>query len=239
MCAMTDPVHPKLFQSGCMTMGLMTPAARKPGQPADVAIELAVARRADRYGFAALWASQSPPAGADAGDAILDDPFVWLAAIGAAAPGVALAARLELPRHGMPQWLGAARSLQRMSGGRCMLGVTLAGDSEPARLHLEALLAQQGAERVPVLHIDGRADLQPVVRQLHLELDERAGAPAQPSRQGFRGGRIALSAALERMAESGVAHVLVHLVRNGRPVLDVMDELGTEVVPRLALGVAP
>ncbi|WP_166454822.1 LLM class flavin-dependent oxidoreductase [Duganella aquatilis] len=233
---MTNPVYPKLFQSGCMTMGLMTPAARKPGQPADVAIELAVARRADRYGFAALWASQSSP---DAGDAILDDPFVWLAAIGAAAPGVALAARLDLPRHGMPPWLGAVRSLQRMSGGRCVLGAALADDSEPARLHLEAMLAEQGAERVPVLHIDGRADLQPVVRQLYLELDERAGAPAQQSGQGFRGGRIALSAELERLAESGVGHLLVHLVRNGRPVLDVLDELGTEVLPRLPLGVAP
>jgi len=52
--------------------------------------------------------------------------------------------------------------------------------------------------------------------------------------QVWYGGRIALAAELERLADAGVAHVLLHLVRNGRPVLDIIDELGTEVIPRLA-----
>ncbi|MYN29148.1 LLM class flavin-dependent oxidoreductase [Duganella levis] len=236
---MSNLAYNKLFQSDGMTLGLMTPAARKPGQRADVVLELAVATRADRYGFAALWASQAPPQSATEGShPILDDPFVWLAAIGAAAPGVALAAQLDLPRHGMTQWLAGACSLQRMSCGRCVLGVSGADHTEAARLRLEAALGDRGGEHVPVLHIDGHAARQPMVRPLLLELDERASAPAQASRQGFRGGRIALSGALERLAEAGVGHVLLHLVRNGRPVLDVIDELGTEVLPRLSVGVS-
>lgn len=237
---MSNLAYDKLFRSGGMTLGLMTPAARKPGQRADVVIELAVATRADRYGFAALWASQgAPQSAAEGSHPILDDPFVWLAAIGAAAPGVALAAQLDLPRHGMTQWLAGARSLQRMSCGRCVLGVSGADDTAAARMQLEAALAEQGAERVPVLHIDGRAERQPMVRPLLLELDERASAPALPSRHGFSGGRIALAGELERLGQAGVGHVLVHLLRNGRPVLDVIDELGTEVLPRLPVWVSP
>lgn len=236
---MSNLAYDKLFQNGGMTLGLMTPAARKPAQRADVVIELAVASRAGRYGFAALWASHAAPQSAAEGShPILDDPFVWLAALGAAAPGVALAAQLALPPDGLIPWLDGARSLQRMSCGRCVLGVSGADGSDAARWRLEAALADPGVERVPVLHLDAPAARQPIVRPLLLELDERASAAAQPSRQGFRGGRIALSCELERLAEAGVGHVLLHLLRNGRPVLDVIDELGTEVLPRLAMGVS-
>nr|WP_315250832.1 hypothetical protein [uncultured Duganella sp.] len=235
------PAYAKLFQSGRLSMGLMTPPARKPGQCADVAIELAVARRAGSYGFAALWASQTAPLGAEGGQVVLDDPFVWLAAIGAAAPGVALAAQLELSPDGVTPWLGAARSLQRMSGGRCVLGVRETGHTTSARLRLQQALAGQAEQPIALLQLDGRAasPAQPLVHTLYLELDERAGAPAQQSGQRLRGGRLALAGELERLAEAGVAHVLVHLLRNGRPVLDVIDELGTEVVPRLPQAVSP
>ncbi|MRW92914.1 LLM class flavin-dependent oxidoreductase [Duganella sp. FT80W] len=236
---MPDLAYEKLFQSGFMTLGLMTPAARKPGQRADVAIELAVAKRADQYGFSALWASQAPsPYIPDAERAVFDDPFVWLTAIGAAAPNAALVAQLDLSRYGSAQLVSSARSLQRMSGGRCVLGLSDADGGDIGRLHLEKMLAADGAEQVPILHLDGAVDRHPVVRQLYLELDERASAPRQPIKHGWRGGRIALSAQLDRLAESGVAHVLIHLVRNGRPSLDLIDEIGTEVIPRLAVGVA-
>lgn len=235
---MADLAYDKLFQNGGMTLGLMMPTAGKHGQRADVVLALAIAMRANRYGFAALWASQTPAQSpAEGGIPLLEDPFVWLAAIGAAAPSLALGAQLDLQRQGTTQWLAGACALQRMSCGRCVLGVGSADDIAAARLQLEAALANQGGERVPLLQIDGPVVSRSMVRPLFLELEERASAPVQAVRQGFRGGRIALSRALERLAEAGVGHVLVHLLRNGRPLLDVIDELGTDVLPRLCVGV--
>lgn len=239
-----------LFEGGALTLGLMTPAARKAGQYADVATELAVARRADRFGFAALWAAQAPVA--DAAETMLDDPFVWLAALGAAAPSATLVAQPDWSRPDRPQLVQAARSLQRMVRGRCALAV--AGSDA---VDVGGLLAGtgtgpiQGVPHIPLLHVGDATGRHPVVRQLYLELDEHAHAPPQlprqlcghdeharallqPAGQHWRGGRIALLAALERLADDGVAHVVLHLVRNGRPALDIIDELGTEVMPRLA-----
>ena len=226
-----------LFQSGALTLGLTTPAARKPGQYADVATELAVARRADRYGFAALWASQPPwPLATanftDDGQAAFDDPFVWLAALGAVAPRAALVVQADWFRYDRAQLLNAARSLQRMTNGRCALGFAGADDGYISRLVEQAAL--QAAPGIPVLHLDGDGQRHPVMRELTLDVDDSASAPAALTGQVWRGGRIALAVELERLAEAGVAHVLLHLVRNGRPTLDVIDELGTEVIPRLA-----
>jgi len=220
----------KMFRSGALTLGLMTPAARKPGHHADVATELAVARRADRYGVAALWARQAPwPVAADAGQIEPDDPFVWLAALGAAAPTAALVAQSDWLRHDRAQLLNGARSLQRVTGGRCALGVAGADEG-----YLSRLVVQAPAPRIALLHLDGAGQHHPVMRQVTLDLDECAGARGAMTGQVWHGGRIALAAELERLADAGVAHVLLHLVRNGRPVLDIIDELGTEVIPRLA-----
>lgn len=258
-----------LFEGGALTLGLMTPAARKPGQYADVATELAVARRADRFGFAALWAAQAPVA--DAAETMLDDPFVWLAALGAAAPSATLVAQPDWSRPDRPQLVQAARSLQRMVRGRCALAVAGSDAVDVGGLLAEAGSGSgttQGVPHIPLLHVGDATGRHPVVRQLYLELDEHAHAPPQlsgqqcrhdehahaplrltgqycelgeyslalqlPAGQHWRGGRIALLAALERLADDGVAHVVLHLVRNGRPALDIIDELGTEVMPRLA-----
>lgn len=210
-------VEQKLFHSGRMTLGLMMPLARKPGRMADVAIELAAAKRADQYGFAALWArSSSPDAG---GAATLDDPFVWLTAIGGVAPNIALAALVDPAQCDAQSLVAAALALERMSNGRSLL-------VPPSRL---ARAAPAGAP----------PRSQASIQQLHLELLERADAPCEPLENGLRCGRVALSAHLEAMAGAGVDHLVLHLLRGGRPTLDVIDELGTQVLPRLRLAALP
>jgi luciferase-type oxidoreductase len=109
----------------------MTPLARAPGQAADLARETALAARADALGFAALWTRDVPlivPQGiGDASKreaAVLDDPFVWLAMLAGATKSIALgAAAAVLPLRHPLHVAKAAWSLDRLSGGRFILGV--------------------------------------------------------------------------------------------------------------------
>jgi len=73
----------------------------------------------------------------------------------------------------------------------------------------------------------------PFVQSLQLELLADPAAPAEPLELGFRAGRAALLGYLERMAGMGVAHMLLN-VQGPRPVHAQIEELGAEVVPRLA-----
>ncbi|MGJ7564523.1 TIGR03571 family LLM class oxidoreductase [Variovorax sp. GB1R11] len=76
-------------------------------------------------------------------------------------------------------------------------------------------------------------EAKPFVQSLQLDLLDDAHAPAEAIELGLRTGRHALVAYLDRMEDAGVAHVLLNLVRGPRPAMDVIDELGREVLPRL------
>jgi luciferase-type oxidoreductase len=71
----------------------------------------------------------------------------------------------------------------------------------------------------------------PFVQSLHLDLVEDANAPTEPIELGIRTGSIALIEYLKRMQEVGVAHVLLHLAQGPRPMLDIVNEIGTQVLP--------
>ena len=73
----------------------------------------------------------------------------------------------------------------------------------------------------------------PFVQSLQLELLADPDVPAQPLELGLRAGRHALLGYFERMAALGVAHMLVNL-QGPRPIGDQIEELGREIVPRLA-----
>jgi luciferase-type oxidoreductase len=119
--------YTQVLGAGRLTLGLMTPLERGAGNQADFARETVLAARAGALGIAALWTRDVPlaiPQGSSGEAALLDDPFVWLAALALAAPGTAIglgAAVLPL-RH--PLHLAkAALSLDRLSGGRLILGL--------------------------------------------------------------------------------------------------------------------
>ncbi|WPB58830.1 TIGR03571 family LLM class oxidoreductase [Xylophilus sp. GOD-11R] len=69
------------------------------------------------------------------------------------------------------------------------------------------------------------------IQSLGLDLLDDPLAPAEPIELGMRGGRIALVAYLQRLEAAGVAHVLLHPTRGRRPVQDVIEELGSKVLP--------
>jgi luciferase-type oxidoreductase len=117
----------RVMTAGHLTLGLMTPLARTRDAPADFALETALAARADALGIAALWTRDVPlivPQGSAREAAVLDDPFVWLAALAVAAPNVAIGtAAAVLPLRHPLHLAKAAWSLDRLSGGRMILGL--------------------------------------------------------------------------------------------------------------------
>jgi len=72
----------------------------------------------------------------------------------------------------------------------------------------------------------------PFIQSVQLDLLDDPDAPAEPIELGLRTGRHALAAYLERMHELGVAHVLFNLTRSGRPVDDILRELGQHILPQ-------
>jgi luciferase-type oxidoreductase len=164
-----NPAYARVFGGPRLTLGLMTPLERGWGMAADYARESALAARAGVLGIDALWTRDVPlaiPQGDSGEAALLDDPFIWLAALALAAPGPAIglgAAVLPL-RH--PLHLAkAALSLDRLSGGRLILG--LGSGDRPEEL------AAFGVERPPEQLYRERWD---VLRgALSPRADERAG----------------------------------------------------------------
>lgn len=119
--------YTQVLGAGHLTLGLMTPLLRAPDTPADLAGETALAARAGALGIAALWTRDVPliiPQGSLREAAVLDDPFVWLAALALAAPGTAIGtAAAVLPLREPLHLAKAAWSLDRLSGGRMILGL--------------------------------------------------------------------------------------------------------------------
>ena len=122
-----NPGWRQVLDAGHLTLGLMTPLARERDHASDPARELALAARAGRLGIAALWTRDVPlivPQGSTREAAVLDEPFVWLAALAGAAPGTAIGtAAAVLPLRDPLHLAKAAWSLDRLSGGRFILGL--------------------------------------------------------------------------------------------------------------------
>jgi len=108
-----------------LTLGLMTPAPMPASTPADPAEARHTARLAEAAGFAALWTRDVPLMIPQEGNvSALDDPFLWLAHLAAATERIALGtAAAVLPLRNPLHLAKAALSLDRISGGRFILGL--------------------------------------------------------------------------------------------------------------------
>ncbi len=71
----------------------------------------------------------------------------------------------------------------------------------------------------------------PFVQSMLLDLQADPTAPAEPLPLGLKVGRDGLRAYLQRVHAQGVAHVMFNLMDNGRPVDDVLGEIGEHVLP--------
>lgn len=75
----------------------------------------------------------------------------------------------------------------------------------------------------------------PLMTTMLVDLLDDARAPLTPMRFGARLGREALVAYLRALGASGVSHVAINLRPSRRPVEEVIEELGTHVLPGFPL----
>lgn len=112
---------------GRLTLGLMTPPPQPQGVMADPVEARELAALAEAQGIAALWVRDVPLAVPQGGDRLassLDDPFQWLALLAGATSRIALGtAAAVLPLRHPLHLAKTALSLDRISGGRLLLGV--------------------------------------------------------------------------------------------------------------------
>lgn len=114
----------RTFGAG-LTLGLFFPIEGYWKDEPTMAGQEALARRAEELGFAALWVRDVPlrdPAFGDLGQVY--DPWVWLGWIAAHTRDIALATgAIALPLRHPLHVAKAAASVDRLSGGRLLLGV--------------------------------------------------------------------------------------------------------------------
>lgn len=75
--------------------------------------------------------------------------------------------------------------------------------------------------------------MKPFVQSMLLDLQTDPQAPAEALPLGLKVGREGLRDYLQRVHAQGVAHVMFNLVDNGRPVEQVLREIGEHVLPDL------
>lgn len=180
-----DPVnaaYARVFRPNRLTVGLMTPFQHTQGRLADLGESAKLAALADRLGFAALWTREVPlmiPQGSDRQTSALDDPFLWLAWLASATASIAIGtAAIVLPLRHPLHVAKAALSLDRMSGGRLLLGMgsgdrpqefasfgqDLEARAAVFRKHwslVQAALSPEPAARKVLLEATGGYDLMP------------------------------------------------------------------------------
>jgi hypothetical protein len=128
--------------------------------------------------------------------------------------------------------LGLMAPLARADGAMADPALELQLDRQADALGFAALWTRDVPVMVPQGEEISVLD-EPFVPSLQRDLLDDADAPAEPIELNLRTGRHALVGYLDRMEDAGVAHVLLNLVRGARPAMEVVDELGREVLPRL------
>ncbi|WP_294996870.1 TIGR03571 family LLM class oxidoreductase [uncultured Stenotrophomonas sp.] len=76
----------------------------------------------------------------------------------------------------------------------------------------------------------------PFVQSMQLDLQADPQAPPAPLPLGLKVGRDGLRDYLLRVHAQGVAHVMFNLVDNGRPLQDVLREIGEQILPGVSSG---
>ncbi len=138
LTALTAPdlaAHPgfrRLYRPGHLTLGLILPLETHPGRPAPTMEgHVQTAQRAEALGFGALWMRDVPFHDRAYGDvAQVFEPMVYIGYLAAATKRIALGTTgIVLPTH-EPMYLAKqATSLDQLSGGRMMLGLS-SGDRQ-------------------------------------------------------------------------------------------------------------
>ena len=77
-------------------------------------------------------------------------------------------------------------------------------------------------------------DFKPFAQSLYVDLDANPQLPPAAIHLGFKSGREFLLRFLETLRAIGVNHVILNLKYGARPAAEVLEEIGSEVLPALA-----
>jgi luciferase-type oxidoreductase len=257
----TRPAWQAVAREGALSLGLMLPIEAFEGDTPSMAGHVQAAQLAERLGFAALGFRDVPLRdplsggrlllGVASGDRTSEFP----------AFGVNALQRGDLLRDQIPTlrrlWAESFPPLRSPWGE--MAGVDLV--PKPALGSIPLLVTGHSQSELGWIagHADGwvmyprslpvqaevvkqwRAALQreasgafkPFLQSYYIDLLDRPDAQAQPIHLGHRLGRYALIAQLEQLREIGVNHVVFNLKYGRRPALEVAQELGELVLPRV------
>ena len=79
------------------------------------------------------------------------------------------------------------------------------------------------------------AGFKPVAQSLYLDLAKDPDTPPSAIHLGYRLGRRRLTDLLDQLRLNGIHHVALNLKFSRRPVADVLDEIGREVLPHFGI----
>lgn len=74
----------------------------------------------------------------------------------------------------------------------------------------------------------------PFVQSFYVDLSDDPDAAPTPIHLGFRGGRHFVLRFFEAVRSIGVNHVILNFKYGARPAGEVLDEIGSEILPQLA-----
>ncbi|MDR7126450.1 LLM class oxidoreductase [Pseudotabrizicola sp. 4114] len=83
------------------------------------------------------------------------------------------------------------------------------------------------------------AGFKPLAQSLYLDLTDNPDAPPRPIHLGYRLGQRRLVDLLGELRTHGVNHVALNLKFSQRPVADVLEEIGRDVLPHFSVADAP
>lgn len=98
-------------------------------------------------------------------------------------------------------------------------------------------LAQQAelvAKWRAAVQLASPGQFKPFVQSLYVDLADAPAEPPRPIHLGFRAGRGFMLDFLNQLAGAGVNHVILNLKYGRRPAEEMLEEIGREVLPRLA-----
>jgi luciferase-type oxidoreductase len=121
----SNPGFSRMFARGRLTLGLLFAIESYPGDAPSMRNQIALARRAEQAGFAALGVRDVPLRDPQFGDlGQIYDPWTWLGYVAGQTESIALfTAAIVLPLRHPLHTAKAAASIDQLTGGRFVLGV--------------------------------------------------------------------------------------------------------------------
>ena len=147
----TNPGFSRMFAPGRLTLGVLFAIESYPGDAPTMVDQIRLAKRAEQAGFAALGVRDVPlrdPSFGDLGQ--IFDPWTWLGYVAGQTSSIALfTAAIVLPLRHPLHTAKAAASIDRLTGGRLVMGIASGRPAANGRTAVGACRLKRTVSRSP------------------------------------------------------------------------------------------